>query len=80
MQTYTAIVEHCPVTGLYVGHVPGLASAHSQGENLAELAANLREVVELVLECDEPLAVGEGMDKPSRADGICIAMQGDKDV
>ena len=80
MHAYTAIVQHCPVTGLYVGHVPGLAGAHSQGESLAELAANLREVVELVLESDESLAVGEGVDKPSRADGICIAMQGDTDV
>ena len=80
MHAYTAIVQHCPVTGLYVGHVPGLAGAHSQGESLAELAANLREVVELVLESDESLAVGEGMDKPSRADSICIAMQGDTDV
>ena len=80
MHAYTAIVQHCPVTGLYVGHVPGLAGAHSQGESLAELAANVREVVELVLESDESLAVGEGMDKPSRADGICIAMQGDTDV
>ena len=80
MHTYTAIVQHCPVTGLYVGLAHGLAGAHSQGESLAELAANLREVVELVLESDESLAVGEGMDKPSRADGICIAMQGDTDV
>ncbi len=80
MHAYTAIVQHCPVTGLYVGHVPGLAGAHSQGESLAELAANVREVVELVLESDESLAVGEGMDKPSRADGICIAMRGDTDV
>ena len=80
MHTYTAIVQHCPVTGLYVGLAHDLAGAHSQGESLAELAANLREVVELVLESDESLAVGEGMDKPSRADGICIAMQGDTDV
>ena len=80
MHTYTAIVQHCPVTGLYVGLAHDLAGAHSQGECLAELAANLREVVELVLESDESLAVGEGMDKPSRADGICIAMQGDTDV
>lgn len=80
MHTYTAVVERCSATGLYVGHVPGLAGAHSQGETLEELATNLREVVELVLECAEPLAVGEGMDQPSRADGFCIAMQGDTDV
>ena len=71
MHTYTAVVERCSATGLYVGHVPGLAGAHSQGETLEELATNLREVVELVLEC---------ADQPSRADGFCIAMQGDTDV
>ena len=80
MDSYTAIVERCPATGLYVGCVPALLGAHSQGESLAELAANLREVVELVLEWDESCIVGEGMDKPSRADGICITMQGDTDV
>lgn len=44
-----------------------------------ELATDLREVVELVLEFAKPLAVGEGMDQPSLAGG-CIAKQGDKDV
>ncbi len=45
MQTYTAVVERCPDTGLYVGYVPGFPGAHSQGETLDELNANLREVI-----------------------------------
>jgi len=45
MKTYTAIVERCPQTGLYVGYVPGFPGAHSQGETLDELNRNLREVI-----------------------------------
>jgi predicted RNase H-like HicB family nuclease len=54
LKTYTAIVERCPDTGLYVGFVPGFPGAHSQGETLDELSRNLREVVEMLLEDGEP--------------------------
>lgn len=54
MKTYTAIIERCPDTGLYVGHIPGFSGAHSQGETLDELQINLREVVEMLLEEGEP--------------------------
>ncbi len=59
MHAYTAIVERCADTGLYVGYVPGLAGAHSQGETLDELNANLTEVVSLILEDGEPALEGE---------------------
>jgi predicted RNase H-like HicB family nuclease len=52
--TYTAIVERCPETGLYVGSVPGLPGAHTQAESLDELNRNLKEVIELVLEEGPP--------------------------
>ena len=55
MTTLTAVVEQDPETGLYVGTVPGLPGAHSQGATLDELMANLKEVVELVLEEDQEL-------------------------
>ena len=29
---FTAVVEHCKETGLYVCHVPGYTGAHSQGK------------------------------------------------
>jgi predicted RNase H-like HicB family nuclease len=54
MRTYTAVVEKCPDTGLYVGYVPGFHGAHSQGETLEELADNLREVIEMLLEDGDP--------------------------
>ncbi len=47
-RTYTAVVEKCPDTGLYVGYIPGFPGAHSQAETLDELNENLREVIELL--------------------------------
>jgi len=54
MRSYTAVVEKCPDTGLYVGFVPGFPGAHSQGETLEELNENLKEVISLLLEEGEP--------------------------
>jgi predicted RNase H-like HicB family nuclease len=50
MRTFTAIVERDSDTQLYVGYVPGFPGAHSQGETLDELQANLQEVIEMLLE------------------------------
>lgn len=54
MRTYTAVIEHCPETKLYVGHVPGFPGAHSQGATLDELQNNLREVIAMLVEDGEP--------------------------
>jgi len=54
MKTYTAVVERCPDTGLFVGYVPGFPGAHSQGESLDELNRNLHDVIEMLLEDGEP--------------------------
>ena len=54
MKTFTAVVEKCPETGLYVGYVPGFPGAHSQAETLDELNQNLQEVIEMLLEDGEP--------------------------
>ncbi len=58
MQTYTAVVERCLDTGLYVGYVPGFPGAHSQGETMEELNGNLTEVIAMLLEDGEPAMVG----------------------
>lgn len=50
VKTFTAILEKDPHTKLYVGYVPGFSGAHSQGETPDELQANLREVIEMLLE------------------------------
>ncbi|MBT3178546.1 MAG: type II toxin-antitoxin system HicB family antitoxin [Desulfobacula sp.] len=54
MQVFTAVVERCPNTGLYVGFVPGFPGAHTQGETLDELNKNLKEVIEMLLEDGAP--------------------------
>jgi predicted RNase H-like HicB family nuclease len=54
MKAYTAVVERCPDTGLYIGYIPGFPGAHSQGETLDQLNENLREVIAMLLEDGEP--------------------------
>jgi predicted RNase H-like HicB family nuclease len=54
MQTFTAIIERDRDTGFYVGYVPNFPGAHSQGETLDELRANLLEVIEMLLEDNKP--------------------------
>ena len=54
MRQYTAVVEHCPDTHLYVGYIPGFPGAHSQGVTLDELGRNLNEVVTMLLEDGDP--------------------------
>ena len=52
MNTYTAIIEKDPDTGLLVGYVPGISGAHSQGSTLDELRKNLEEVLALLQETE----------------------------
>ena len=59
MRTFTAIIEKCKETSLYLGFVPGFPGAHSQGESLDELNNNLKEVIEMLLEDGEPDIEGE---------------------
>ena len=59
VKTCTAVVERDADTGLYVGWVPGVPGAHSQGETLDELQANLREVIELLIEDGEVMPESE---------------------
>ena len=53
-RTFTAVIERDSETGFYVGFVPGFPGAHTQAETLDELNANLKEVVEMLLEDGEP--------------------------
>lgn len=58
-RSFTAVVERCSDTGLYVGFIPGFPGAHTQAETLDELNANLHEVVEMLLEDGEPAVEAE---------------------
>lgn len=59
MKVYSAVIERCPDTGLFVGFVPGFPGAHSQGATLDELNQNLREVISMLLEDGEPVLESE---------------------
>ena len=48
--TFTAYVEYDPETKLYVGTIPGIPGAHTQGATLDELHQNLKEVLSLCIE------------------------------
>jgi len=50
MNTFTAYIEYDGESGLYVGSVPSVPGAHSQGATLDELRENLQEVLALCLE------------------------------
>jgi predicted RNase H-like HicB family nuclease len=50
VKTFSAYVEWDPETKLYVGIVPGIPGAHTQGATLDELQSNLKEVLELCLQ------------------------------
>lgn len=54
MNSYSAVIEKCPETGLFVGYVPGFPGAHSQGRTLDELHTHLQEVIAMLLEDGEP--------------------------
>ena len=59
MPKFTAVIEHCPDTQLYVGYVPGFPGAHTQASTLDELHANLVEVVGMLLEDGTPALESE---------------------
>jgi predicted RNase H-like HicB family nuclease len=50
MRTFTAYIEFDPETNLYVGTIPSVPGAHTQGATLDELYHNLKEVLEVCLE------------------------------
>ncbi len=54
MRTFSAVIEKCSDTELFVGYIPGFPGAHSQGETLDELNKNLKEVIEMLLEDGVP--------------------------
>ncbi|HLD63283.1 MAG TPA: type II toxin-antitoxin system HicB family antitoxin [Candidatus Peribacteraceae bacterium] len=59
MNVYSAVIERCPQTGLFVGFVPGFPGAHSQGETLDEVNHNLNDVITMLLEDGEPVLESE---------------------
>lgn len=63
MKTVEFTIEKCSDTNQFVGIIPGISGAHSQGESIKSLLDNLKEVCEL-LEVQGVLLTGkyEGAD------------------
>lgn len=59
MHNYSAVIEKCLETNLFVGYVPGFPGAHSQGETIEELRDNLIEVIQMLLEDGTPILESE---------------------
>ena len=53
---FTILIQKDQETGLYIGYVPGMTGAHSQGETIDELKNNLKEVISLCIEEGEPIS------------------------
>jgi predicted RNase H-like HicB family nuclease len=73
MHAYTAVIEHCPDTNMYMGYVPGFHGAHSQGATLDALHVNLKEVIALLLDDGEPKLETESDRQRHRTDGGPVA-------
>lgn len=43
-----AVIERDLETGLFVGSIPGISGAHTQGNSIEEIHTNLEEVIELL--------------------------------
>ncbi|MEQ1847395.1 MAG: type II toxin-antitoxin system HicB family antitoxin [Nitrospira sp.] len=71
MKTFTVCLEWDPETNLYVGFVPGIPGAHTQGRRLDELQKNLKEVLGLCLE--EYQDAGEDLPRFVRLQQIEVA-------
>ena len=48
---YTVLIEKNPETGWYCGQCKQIPEAMSQGSTLEELMANMKEAIELAIEC-----------------------------
>lgn len=58
MKSIEFTIEKCHETNQYVGIVPSISGAHSQGESIKSLLDNLKEVCEL-LEVKDVLLTGQ---------------------
>ena len=48
---YTVIIEKNPETGMYIDQCKQLPEALSQGNTLEKLMGNIKEAIELAIEC-----------------------------
>lgn len=73
MQKFTAVVERCADTGLFVGYVPGFPGAHTQAETLEQFNDNLQEVIAMIFEeQDAPRTATDGAGRRRRPSFVAM--------
>jgi len=53
---YTAIIEKT-TDGWYIAHCAEIPNAHTQGQTLDEVEENLKDAIELILDCEREVAI-----------------------
>jgi predicted RNase H-like HicB family nuclease len=53
---YTAIIEKT-TDGWYIAHCAEIPNAHTQGQTIEEAEENLKEAIELILDCEREIAM-----------------------
>ena len=53
---YTAIIEKM-TDGWYVAHCAQVPNAHTQGRTIDEVKENLKEAIELILDCEKEISI-----------------------
>ena len=53
---YTAIIEKTE-DGCYIAHCAQVPNAHTQGDTIEEVIENLKEAIELILDCEKEIAI-----------------------
>lgn len=55
MKIYSTVIERCTQTEFYIGFIPSFSGAHTQALTLDELQANLKKVIQMLLEEGKPI-------------------------
>ena len=53
---YTAIIEQT-ADGWYIAHCAEIPNAHTQGQTIEEAEENLKDAIELILDCEREIAM-----------------------
>jgi predicted RNase H-like HicB family nuclease len=53
---YTAIIEKAD-DGWYIAHCAEIPNAHTQGQTVEEAKENLKDAIELIIDCEREIAM-----------------------
>ena len=59
---YTAVIEKME-DGWYIAHCAEIPNAHTQGQTIEEAKDNLKDAIELILDCEREIAMQKARKK-----------------